>query len=397
MNIKARVCMISCTHSLYDDRIYWKEALSLKKHGYDVCHIGVGHENREYISEHGIKLILIRQVKYFKVSAIDKLYQNFFPGRNVYKKILRAAARLKADVYHFHDLQINRIGKKLKALKHNPGVIYDVHEPYPENIRFLRKRNIPVTIFKRLYSAYVNYLELRCSRYYDFVITTEENVNSRFKKYNGENKVDIIYNYTDLGTKYKNIPPDKREYDAIYCGGLTTNRGIFRIIETARIAKMKSRNLKFLIVGPVHEENLKENADKLIREYNLSENVIIKDPVRYDQIPELYNNSRIGLVLLTDNPLYRTALPIKIFEYMAFGLPSVCSNFGHMAKYTTADNTGILVNPANPEEICNAIIEILDNKTVYKKYSENGLRASREKYSWHLMDRKLAEIYSRLV
>jgi hypothetical protein len=31
--------MISSLHGLYDDRIYWKEALTLKHAGYDVIHL----------------------------------------------------------------------------------------------------------------------------------------------------------------------------------------------------------------------------------------------------------------------------------------------------------------------------------------------------------------------
>ena len=397
MNTKARVCMISCTHSLYDDRIYWKEALSLKKHGYDVYHIGVGPENKEFISEHGIKLILIKRIRYFNNSAFDKLIHKLNPVENVYKKILKAAAGLKADVYHFHDLQINRIGKKLKSLKHNPRVIYDVHEPYPENIRFLRKRNILMRVLKRLYSTYIYYRELRCSRYYDFIIPTEENVYNKFKRYIKNNNIDIIYNYSDLNNKNNNIPLAGREYDAVYCGGLTTNRGIFQIIETARIAKMESRNLKFLIIGPEVERDLKKKALSLIQEYQLSENVIFKDPVPYDRISEFYNKAKTGLALFLDNPLHRIIMPIKIFEYMAFGLPVVCSNFGHLADYTTLNNTGILVNPGNPAEIYNAVIEILDNKSIYEKYRDNGLKASNEKYSWSLMAKKLNNIYSGII
>jgi glycosyltransferase involved in cell wall biosynthesis len=388
--------MISCTHNLYDDRIYWKESLSLKNHGYEVYHIAVGPENKEFLSEHGIKLILVRRIKYFNNNFIDKLYYNLIPGKNVYKKILQIAANLKADVYHLHDLQLNRIGRRLKSLRHKPKVIYDVHEPFPPSIRYSYATNILERIFKILHSVYVYHWELRCSKMYDFIITTEENVCDKFKNYIGINKVDIIYNYTDLNLKYQNIPFINREYDAIYCGGITAIRGIFQIIETARIAKMKSRNLKFLILGPVLDRNLKSKIISLIDEYQFSESIILKDRVPYGEVATFYNKCKIGLAIFLDNPLNQIILPIKTFEYMAFGLPIVCSNFGHLLKYTTGNNTGIAVNPQNPEEIYNAIVKILDNKSVYEKYKNNSLKASKEKYYWSLMDRKLNDIYSRI-
>ena len=397
MNAKIKVCMISCIHDLYDDRIYWKEALSLKKHGYEVYHISVGPENKEFLSEHGIKLILVRRTKYFNNDYIDKLYHNLIPGKNVYKKILKIAAGLKADVYHLHDLQVNRIGKKLKSLRHKPKVIYDVHEPYPPSIRYAHATNILERLIKILHSVYVYHWELKCSKLYDFIITTEENVYHKFNDYIKNNKVDIIYNYTDLNLKNENKPFINREYDVLYCGGVTTIRGINQIIETARIAKTKSRNLKFLIVGPVLERNLKTKIISLINEYQLSKNVVLKDRVPYNRISTYYNNSKIGLAIFLDNPINHIILPIKTFEYMAFGLPIVCSNFGHLLKYTTSNNTGITVNPHNPSEIYNAIVEILDNKSVYEKYKNNSLKASNEKYDWNLMDQKLNDIYIKIL
>jgi glycosyltransferase involved in cell wall biosynthesis len=294
-------------------------------------------------------------------------------------------------------MQLNRIGKKLKSLRHKPKVIYDVHEPFPPSIRYAYATNRLEKIINILHSVYVYHWELKCSKLYDFIITTEENVYHKFNDYIKNNKVDIVYNYTDLNLKYQNIPFNDREYDAIYCGGITAIRGIFQIIETARIAKMKSRNLKFLILGPVLDKNSKSKIVSLINEYRLSENIILKDRVPYGEVPAFYNMSKIGLAIFLNNPLNQIILPIKTFEYMAFGLPIVCSNFGHLLKYTTGNNTGIAVNSQNPDEIYNAIVKILDNKSIYEKYKNNSLKASKEKYDWNLMDRKLNDIYSKIL
>ncbi len=397
MNHKSKVCMISCTHGLFDDRIYWKEALSLKEHGYNVCHLGVGNEDREYESVHGIKLILVRRKHYYDNPYIDKLYRILTFKRNIYQTLYKKAADIRADIYHFHDLQINRIGKKLKHLSHNPKVIYDVHEPYPTTIRYTVSNNILLRLIHWIYSVFIYYRELKCSKYYDYIITTEENVYNKFKKYLKTSNVDIIYNYTDLNSKVESIPVDEREYDAIYCGGIKRIRGIYIIIETMRIAIMKSRNLKFLIIGPILENKLKKKITELLEMYQLTEHIIIKEPVPYDKVAEFYNKSKTGLIIFLDNPIHHVILPIKLFEYMAFGLPVICSGFGHMAKYTTVNQTGKLINPADPEDIYNAVVQVLDDKAVYKQYSDNSKKAAKEKYSWSLMDKKLNDIYSSII
>jgi glycosyltransferase involved in cell wall biosynthesis len=282
-------------------------------------------------------------------------------------------------------------------MQHNPKVIYDVHEPYPVIIRNSPSNNLLSRIFYLIYSIYVNYWELKCSRYYDYIISTEENVNNKFKKYLKTGNVDIIYNYSDLNSKLDDTPFEKRTYDAIYCGGIKASRGIFMILEAARIAKMKSHNLKFLIIGPIHENRLKKKLIELIKKYQLSENIILKDPVPYNEVSEYYNNSKTGMAVFLDNPVHHIILPIKLFEYMAFGLPVICSDFGHFAEYTNENNTGKKVNPAKPAEIYKALVEILDNKTIYKQYRDNGIKASNGKYNWSLMDKKLNSIYSGIL
>ena len=121
--------MLSSNHSLFDDRIYWKEALSLKQAGYDVCHIGVGKEEQSMISNEGIRLIQLSR------DSGENFFRTLLGGRSIYYKLLEAARLEKADIYTFHDWQINLVGKKLKQLPHSPVVIYDVLEATADMLR----------------------------------------------------------------------------------------------------------------------------------------------------------------------------------------------------------------------------------------------------------------------
>ncbi|MBN2486084.1 MAG: hypothetical protein JXB34_08930, partial [Bacteroidales bacterium] len=126
------VCMISCMHDLFDDRIYWKECLSLKKSGYTVFHIGFGKKDRAYVSKEGVNIIEVFRERYFVNPYLDKLFRIVTIKKNPYRKIFIAAKDTKADIYHTHDLQIGRLNKNIKSLSHKPKLIYDVHEYYPD-------------------------------------------------------------------------------------------------------------------------------------------------------------------------------------------------------------------------------------------------------------------------
>ncbi|MCS4480320.1 glycosyltransferase [Clostridium botulinum] len=88
---------------------------------------------------------------------------------------------------------------------------------------------------------------------------------------------------------------------------------------------------------------------------------------------------------------------MKTFEYMAFGLPMVGSNFGNIAKYIKEANTGITVNPLSPQEIWEAIYKILQDKNLYDVYSKNGINVVNEKYNWNIMEERLLSIYNKIL
>ena len=86
-------------------------------------------------------------------------------------------------------------------------------------------------------------------------------------------------------------------------------------------------------------------------------------------------------------------MPIKVFEYMAFGLPIIGSDFGHIKDYIEKDSCGITVSPDDTQAITAAVLLLLEDRDLYQKFSENGLKASMTKYRWEMEFDKLLEYY----
>lgn len=387
--------MLSCLHGLFDDRIYWKEALSLQNNGYEVIHIGVGDQNRDFISEHGIRLIELSRKRYFTNPFLDKAFRTITFRPNIYKILYGIAAGIRADVYHFHDLQLNRIGPKLKSLPHKPNVIYDVHEPYPVTITNTKTRWKITALFYALYGNYIRHWESRKVRHYDKIIATEENVYERFNNILGEGKSAIIYNYTNL----KPLPDEgiKKEFDLIYTGSIRSIRGVMQILEAVDILINSGKKLKMLFIGVIHEPDLEKKMKQFVASKVLQDHISIQASVPYTDITRYYSLSRIGLIIFQDLPVNRTILPIKLFEYMAFGLPVICSDFGHMVTYVKKEKCGIAVDPSDPLAISEAIVRLLEDQEFYSECSKNGRNAATQKYSWQIMETRLLRLYNNLL
>ncbi len=390
---KIKICFLADKHDLFDDRIYWKMAVPLKEKGYDVYYLLIRDENKKGITKEGIKYEILKVKTFSKNRYLNFILKNLNPSNN-YKKLFKKAEVINADVYHFHDLWINRIGKKLKQLVQKPIVIYDVHDPFAVNIKDYIGSQSKMKWLVSLYADCINSWEKKCAKRYDFVITTEENIRGEFSKSLPKNRVSVIFNYTYLH-KFRNEVP--KEYDLIYCGGITKFRGAINIIEAVRILKQSIDDIKMIFLGTIFSKQLKDEMQQLIKKYQLKDNIILKDAVSYHEVVNYYNQSKIGLGIFLPIETHKIILQIKIFEYMAMGLPIIGSNFGHINDYILKDKVGLAVDATQPKEVAKAAKKLLKNEQLYDTFKFNGIRAVEEKYAWSVMEEKLFSIYDKLL
>jgi glycosyltransferase involved in cell wall biosynthesis len=389
------VCMISCLHGLYDDRIYYKEALSLKNHGYDVIHITTGEQDLDFVSEHGIRLIQVKKKRYFRNPYLDILYRKITFRPDVYKKLLGICKALNTDVYHYHDIQINRFSRKLKLLSNTPSLIYDVHEDFSDLILSGKSLSSPVRWLFRLYANWLNRWELSHASSCDFIITAVDHICKKFGKMAANGKAAVIYNYTTLQPDTI-LPAAHKKYDAIYCGQINPLRGAMEIAQAVVLAKKVIPGIKVLLLGPVPDELYKKALLDVISGNNLQDNLILYGNVPYREIGTFYQDSRIGLGIFMPVSIFYYGIQIKTFEYMAFGLPVICSNFGTIDQIIRETGSGITVDPQSPEAISESLIALLTNKELYNTCSTNGRLAVKNKYNWKTEETKLLDIYKGL-
>ena len=383
-NIK--VCMLSFQHGVLDDRIYKKEAISLSKNGYEVIHIGYGDEFKDYVTSDNIRIIQLKKHKMnesFK-SKFLTLKQSFLCD------IFQQAKNISADVYHLHDMELCRIALKLKKLPQRPKVIYDAHEPFVENLKdYWHERSLLKVFLNDIPSILA---EKKILNKIDYLIATEKNVASRFRKKNPNTS--IIYNYSFFYPD-ESLLNEKKEYDAIYCGGITESKGIFPMLEAITNAKKKGHELKVIMVGSFPAPKIKPKVEKIIEREKLHDNIIFTGKIPIEEIANYYKKSKIGLCLFPRNKTNQLILPIKLFEYMSFGLPIVGSDFGHIREIIEENDAGICVNPHDCECVTSAMLKLLRNDS-YRKREAEIMSLTRQKYIWKNEESKLLDIYKNL-
>jgi len=396
MDKEIKICFIADKHSLYDDRIYWKMAVPLKKRGFDIYYLLIDHETKKGITKEGVNYETLRLKIFSKNRYLNFILKNLNPFNN-YKKIYKKSKEINADIYHFHDLWINRIGKKLKNLQQKPVVIYDAREPYAEDYISLIKSNKVMNIVIRKFAYLIDHWEKNKAKNYDLVIANENIVRDNFRRKLGKEKAETIFNFTDIYESFQKLSITEKKYDFIYCGGITEFRGAMMILEALKIAKKTIPDISMVLLGKYAPDNLKVKLNNFINNNDLRSNVQLLPFVKYEEVIKFYNDSKVGLITWLPKKALTIKMPIKIFEYMAFGLPIIGSNFGHIKEYIEEDNCGIIVNPLDAIEISNAMIELLTNRKKYDLYSKNGREATLKKYKWDFEFDRLIGYYTKLL
>lgn len=398
MNKQIKVCVLADQHSLYDSRIYWKEAVSLVKKGYNVHYICIGDKEDSGTTKEGVNYILIKRKKYIKTRILNYLLKKFSFISSEYDEAINYCKKINPSVYHVHDTRINRILNSLKKISPEAKFIYDVHEPLDKNLKDYRFKNSKIPkLITNYYADYIQKWEYTKASQYDYILTTDDGLYNRFKKNIPSARIEIIYNFTNLENKRLNLSYEEKIYDAAYIGGLSKIRGALIALKATKLVIKEVPNYKLLLLGKIYDLELEREVVSFIKTNQLENNVILKDFVPHQEVSNYYNQIKIGLNPLLYVKAHEEIIQIKLFEYMNFGIPIITSDFGYMKQYVEKNNVGITIQPNDENLLASAIIKLLQNKPIFNTYSTNGIKAVDEKYNWNKMEDRLFNIYENLL
>jgi glycosyltransferase involved in cell wall biosynthesis len=111
-------------------------------------------------------------------------------------------------------------------------------------------------------------------------------------------------------------------------------------------------------------------------------------------VAQVMRHAFAGLVTLLPTQSYRDSLPVKMFEYMAAGIPVIASDFPLWRGIVEDSGCGLCVNPLDPGAIAAAIDRLASDTPLARRMGVNGRRAIEEKYNWNREAQKLLLFYS---
>lgn len=364
------VAHLTSAHPRYDTRIFLKECVSLVKLGY-VVNLVVADGKGDEIKD-GVAI--------FDAGPSRGRFERMrsAPGR-----VLLKALALDADIYHLHDPELLPIGLKLK--KAGKRVVFDAHEDVPKQILGKPYLNKPVKLLiSKFFAAY----EQWACRRLDAVIAATPFIREKFSAL-GMRTVDIN-NFPLLGElSTDTLNWADKENQVCYVGGLGRIRGILEIVQAMDLVDSPAR----LQLGGEYSE---PDFEFLVRSQLGWQRVDELGWLDRAGVKAALGRSVAGLVTLHPVINYIDALPVKMFEYMAAGIPVIASDFPMWREIVEGNDCGLCVDPLDPAAIAKSIDFLSSHPEEAERMGRNGQRAVQNKYNWGVEEAKLLAFYADL-
>tara|TARA_B100001029_G_scaffold93495_1_gene76714 strand:- start:1265 stop:2413 length:1149 start_codon:yes stop_codon:yes gene_type:complete len=358
-----------------DIRVY-REALALINEGYEVTVFCWARRLEKYETKWKAEKDGIKVVRIF-----EDLRGGFFSKAKSFRKALRKledeVAKYEPDIVHAHDLEVLDVAVNIKN-KLGAKIVFDSHEDWP----MLEK------VQNWFVGKYYERKQKKLIGNVDALLTVSDELALRL------GGGTVLYNSELLKTVKEPVLHDRFGLDGIvagYIGGLRKP-----ILEEILEAASKVNALSILIVGGPPKgqagyTNMIEELEELAIEKGA--NAKFTGPLPYSMMNECYAACDILMVgHYVDRRLRDYAMPKKLLDAMAYKVPVIVGPYEARQKVVERYECGLVT-----EDWAGALSTLSNDKELRKKMGENGYKAFKMNYTWEAQEKKMLEIYEKLI
>ena len=164
-----------------------------------------------------------------------------------------------------------------------------------------------------------------------------------------------------------------------FVGGLRPWHGVEVLPELlARLSK-RHREVRLVIVG---DGQLRGELERRFMQHGLNRRVTFTGAMRHEEVPDVIRQFDIALAPYPkhDHGFYFS--PLKLYEYMACGVPVVAADVGQISEVVRAGKTGLLYPSGNLKALVSRCEELLANPALRESIGAAASKLVREKFTW---------------
>ena len=215
---------------------------------------------------------------------------------------------------------------------------------------------------------------------------------------NLEGKIEVIYNGV-LDEKFKDISIDeknelKKQYgiddeDIVFgiVAGLRDVKDHMTLLKAVNLLKAHNQKFKLLIIG---DGKNRDNINSYIQKNEISNYVRMIGET--SDVYKFLNIIDVGILCSIQEGLSNS-----IIEYMLCKSPVIATNAGGNTELVKDNETGLLINVGDFENLSNKMLFFIKNKELIKSYGEKSYEFAYEKFKYENMVESYGNLYEKLI
>jgi len=286
-------------------------------------------------------------------------------GRHRWGALLAARRLLRAEgpahdliLLHDPELLVAAIGRRATP------VVWDVHEDTGVSLEL--KPWLPRPL-RRVTAAVVEWLERSAESHVELLLA-EDSYQSRYRRPHL-----VVPNAVRVPTHVRS-PGDRW---AVYIGALTEARGARELVELGRsLAAREGGRTRLRLIGAAHPD-----IEPLIRGAHDDGALQWDGFLPSSEAMAALEGATAGVSLLHDTPNYRTSMPTKVLEYMAYGVPVVTTPLPLAAALVASTGSGVVVPFGDASAAADAVARLAGDQGMRTRMAAAG-RAAAPRFDW---------------
>jgi glycosyltransferase involved in cell wall biosynthesis len=267
---------------------------------------------------------------------------------------------------------IHAFGASLACFLLKQNVIFDYRDRWEDYLIYKTSNKIKRNLY-RILKSLMSFLYSKATLVITVIPPFKEHLSKR-----GIKNVYLLPNGADTNV-FKPLPSKKQlrekhdleddSFIMIYSGHIGKYYKLDPIIKALGILstlKNIDRKVKLVLAGEGEDV---EYILKLSKQLNLEKNIKYLG-VKYNkkELAEIIALADVGIIPFNKNPLWKEALPAKLFEYCSSGIPVIATveSDSLLASVIDKEKIGFHVEPENIDDLAQVIIQIItDDKFLF--------------------------------
>jgi len=178
----------------------------------------------------------------------------------------------------------------------------------------------------------------------------------------------------------------------MYSGVLGPAYDFHTILKAAKILESK-RDIVFVIRGDGECEQMIVDT---VKEFGLHNVVLLGKVERVEEVAQYLNLADVFVLPMKKVNVSETAIPSKVYEFLACGKPVICCAEGALAELVGLGDCGIAAKPGDPNVLAKAILSLFHNLDERIKMGIKGRKFVTSNFSYESVGKQLGIIFQNL-